>query len=297
MSHREGFACAGAWFLERVKIVTQFPGAGQETIILNEYTRPGGCAFETLSHLRHGDNDLPLYALGLLGEDEDGRAILSACQKQEIDTFQLQAATTTTAGAIVIQTETEAPATRLVALGANTSLGAEHFDFRHCLARWLHLSDLHLLAKLRQPDENWSSAAGRILQMARASEMICALTWTAANAAEILSPLLSLVDYLVIDAQTFASLTSCDFCMDSSSRENVYRAAGELFRAGLSHGLAIRFAEGAYGQLCTEERAWVPYFAGRIPSAAAFSAGFLRGRYAGEPLESCLVAACKNNLP
>lgn len=293
MPHREGFACAGAWFREHVKIVAQLPEPGQEALIVNEERRTGGHAFEMLSHLRRMDNDLPLYALGLLGEDEDGHAILSACQKQEIDTFQLQVTEAApTASAIVIRTQTHDAETRLLVYGANADLSAEHFDFRHCLAQWFHLSDVHRLSRLQQSEETPGSAAGKILQTARAEGMTTSLTWAAEGNAQVLSSLLPWLDYLVIDAQAFAALMQCKHGIDTVTEENVHRAAAEILRTGLARGLAIRFNGKAFGLLHAGESAWHDCAGLPVPSQAAFSAGFLYGRYCEWELQRCLAAAC-----
>ncbi len=292
MPHREGFACAGSWLMEQVKTVTHYPREDEHAAILHEQQRPGGSAYEMLSALRALNADLPLYALGMLGEDEAGREILSACHKQEVDTFQLQTnEAAPTAHAVVVQAQTNDSRTSFYFPGANNLLSAEHFDFRYCLASWFHLSDCHLLEGLPQQDEAFGTVAGSVLQAARTAGLVTALTLTTCEKTAEVMPMLQALDYLIINERVLETLTGGSLRAEQLSLDNIRAAAASLLRDGAQSGLAIIFAEGAFASLCSGESAWLPFsqeMSANPRSAAAFSAGFLYSRYSGRMLEQCL---------
>lgn len=180
MPHREGFALAGAWLIEREKTVSQFPAEGQSARILAERERVGGETFNLAKRLRERAADLPLYAIGCIGDDEDGHAVLAACHELDIDTYQLHALAGAPTGHVEIFISNDKPSrTLFYYAGANGALDLEHFDFRHCLARWFHLGDVELLARLARRDEACGVTGGRVLQAARAHGLATSLAWPA----------------------------------------------------------------------------------------------------------------------
>ncbi|MDZ7343927.1 MAG: carbohydrate kinase family protein, partial [candidate division KSB1 bacterium] len=79
MAHREGFACAGNWIIDRVRVVDHYPAEEHLAFIRQESISGGGCAYNVICDLRAIDPELPLYAIGVVGEDDDGHFILSDC--------------------------------------------------------------------------------------------------------------------------------------------------------------------------------------------------------------------------
>ncbi len=289
MPQREGFVCAGTWCWEHVKTIAHYPEAGAQATILREHTQAGGSAFAALSALRRFDADLPLYALGMIGEDEDGRALLAACHKLEADTFQLQTtAEAPTAHAVVIHAEHENARTRFYFPGANHLLAAEHFDFKHCLASWLHLSDYDLLERLHLPEAEFGAAAGKIFHAARAAGLSTALTVTAPEKILGANPLAQTLDYLILTARALEAFAN------EHAPSGEQEAAARLLQQGLRCGLALLGADRAWAMLRTGEQAEIkfsPPANAKNLSATSFGAGFLYGRYAGWNLERCLAAA------
>ncbi len=295
MPHREGFVCAGPWLMEQLKVVAHYPNEGGHAIIRHEQQRPGGHAFEMISELRRLDAGLSLYALGLLGEDEDGHAILSACHKQEVDTFQLQVTDTApTAHAIVIRAEASHTTTCLYSPGANNCLSEEHFDFRRCLASWFHQSDHHLLERLARRGEEAGATGKKILLTARNAGLHTSLSATTCHNAENLIALLPALDYLIINDRVAEALANRSLRAEQTFWENTQTLATGLLKSGIQNGLAILFPTGAFAMLASGESAWQPMLQERRTQPltdAAFSAGFLYGRYSSWTLERCLAKA------
>lgn len=283
MPHREGFVCAGTWSTELVQRVVRYPAPGESALVLDEQSRAGGSAFEMLSALRRLDADLPLYALGLIGEDENGRALLNASHKLEIDTFQLQVTeAAATAHANVVHAGDDSR-TRFYLAGANALLGEEHFDFRHCLARWFHLSDDAACELLHLPLEKFGSISGKIFHTAREAGFVTALTLDSYEKLANIQALLPALDYLILAESA-----------PSSTPLNLKTVGENLFVHGLQRGLAIVGAKRGFVMLRSGEHIELE----RSPSAAlsqasvlAFSAAFLYGQYAGEEVKECLANA------
>lgn len=284
MPHREGFVCAGTWSMELVQRIMRYPQAGESAQVFAEQTRPGGSAFEMLSALRRLDADLPLYALGLIGEDENGRTLLAASHKLEIDTFQLQVTdAASTAHANVVHAEDNDSHTRFYLSGANALLGEEHFDFRHCLARWFHLGDCEKLGRLHLSSEKFGPTAGKILHSAHEAKLVTALTLRSQEEFVNVQALLSTLDYLIF----------AESALDAASL-NFKTVGDHFFGHGLHRGLALLGAKRGFAMLRSGEHVELE----RSPntnlaqaSVSAFSAAFLYGQYSGKGLENCLANA------
>ncbi|MGH7493781.1 MAG: hypothetical protein ACREOO_15490 [bacterium] len=258
MPYREGFALAGAWLIEHEKIVAQYPPEGSSARILAERRRVGGAAFDLAIKLRARTADLPLYAIGCLGEDDDGHTVLSACHQLEVDTYQLQAlAGVATAHAEVIISNESSSRTRFYFAGANDVLELEHFDFRHCLARWFHLGDVHLLARMAQRDEDAGTITGRVLHAARAAGLTTSLAMTTPAEdyyGESCSKVLVQADYLILEAQAPHAVTTHPSGRGVNAAPSVWASmARDLLAQGVSSGVGI------YSTVPTEAKARAPW--------------------------------------
>jgi sugar/nucleoside kinase (ribokinase family) len=295
MPHREGFTCAGYWSFDNVRSVGHYPAEGQLAFILAERRQPGGGAYQVCRHLRALSPELPLYTIGVVGEDEDGHAI---------HTFQL----CVTNAAVSAHTEIVVSAAGGVQTcfhfpGANDLLGREHFDFRHCLVRWLHVSDFNMLTRLMQREDEFDTAAAAALHEARAAGLNTSMSLSdhfSPGLSHALPATLPEVDYLVISesqAQRLIKVPTRDGLQLSQS--GMASLAGHLLSWGVRVGVAIVFPVGGFYAGADGRSVWLVDSSSPIEKRrrsateceAAFCAGFLYGRYCNQPIEKCLEMA------
>lgn len=240
MPYREGFACAGPWVIEYVREVTHYPPEGGVINIENEHLQLGG-AFPLMAELRGRDANAPLYAIGSLGEDENGHLILDDCHKLDIDTYQLCVKNEiATAHAEVILAQRSNMRTSFYSGGANDLLSVEHFDFRHCLASWFHLHDLTRLPALLHPAGEHRTHAGRVLQMAQNAGLITSLYVDQLPDAPVKLNLLSTLafaDHLIISKNTLSQLM--EFPETDLSREAIMTAVQQMMAKSALASVAI----------------------------------------------------------
>jgi sugar/nucleoside kinase (ribokinase family) len=305
MPHREGFACAGNWLIDHVRVIDHYPPEEGLALIRAESKSTGGCAYNMICDLRAIDPDLPLYAIGVVGEDDDGHFILDHCHKRDIDTFQLVAtAEAPTAHAEVLFAQASNRRTFFYHPGANNLLNVEHFDFEHCLAKWLHLGYLLLLDQLDQPDAEFGTKAGRVLQRAKAAGLITSVdvvTAESENFSRVVMPTLPYVDYLIINEIEAERTTGIKTRRDGILlKEGITAAASKLFEAGVKLGVALHFPEGGMARHHNGEIFWqgaleLPpeKICNTTGAGDAFCAGFIYGCYHEWPLQKSLqMAVC-----
>jgi len=269
MPWREGFAIAGAWRVESEKNVACYPPEGGSTRMGAERRQVGGESLDLAAWLRAGAADLPLYAIGRVAEDDDGRAVLKACHQLEVDTFQLPALPgAATACTEIMISEENGSRTHFYFAGVNATLAPHDFDFHHCLARWLHLGELHGLAQMLQGDPEFGTGAGRVLQSAREAGLTTslALTRRAGRAhGNVETKIFSHVDYLLVRE---AALTGHLPASDSARRIWWEQVAEEFFVQGICRGVVIYSTEAGLYCLRGQGKRWCEFPAGEISPRA-----------------------------
>jgi sugar/nucleoside kinase (ribokinase family) len=302
---REGFACAGNWMIDHIRLIDHYPAEEQIAVIREESISIGGCAYNMICDLRAIDPDLPLYAIGVVGEDEDGHCILNDCHQRDIDTFQLvaspEAPTAHTEGMF---SQASNRRTSFYYPGANNLLDVEHFDFDHCLAKWFHLGYHLPMKKLDQPDPEFGTRAGRVLHLAKTAGLITSMnlmTATSDAGQRFAIPVLPQVDYLVINAIEAERATGIRTRDENNLlTKGIAAAAAKLLEAGVNDGVAIHFPEGGFAARKDGVIGWqgsleVPPESLRntIGKGDAFGAGFLYGCYSEWDIQKCLqMAVC-----
>src|SRR5690606_4658493 len=84
-SGRSGILAAGNWIIDQVKVVDCYPKEEALALILDEQASNGGSPYNLLKDLRRLGATAPLYAAGLLAEDDLGRSIKADCENEKID--------------------------------------------------------------------------------------------------------------------------------------------------------------------------------------------------------------------
>ena len=77
---RSGILAAGNWIRDHVKTVDAWPQEDGLANILDQNTGNGGGPYNLLKDLSRMGAPFPLTAIGLVGDDSDGRAILEDCR-------------------------------------------------------------------------------------------------------------------------------------------------------------------------------------------------------------------------
>src|ERR1017187_572184 len=143
---RSGILAAGNWIRDHVKTVDVWPAQDGLSNILDHAEGNGGGPYNVLKDLSRMGAPFPLSGIGLVGDDADGRAILSDCRASRIDTARLLTAPgLSTSYTDVMTVRGTGRRTFFHHRGANARLGPEHFDFEASSERIFYLGYLLLL--------------------------------------------------------------------------------------------------------------------------------------------------------
>jgi sugar/nucleoside kinase (ribokinase family) len=303
---RTGIIAAGNWIVDHVKLIDAWPAQDTLANIGTQSWGNGGSPYNILKDLARLGAPFPLAAIGLVGDDADGRRILDDCRAHGIDTAQLRAtpeAPTSYTDVMSVQGTTHR--TYFHQRGANARLGPEHFDFSVTSAKIFHLGYLLLLDRLDEP-----GVAPRLFAAARAAGLKTSLDLVSDPSDRfrtVVLPVLPHLDYFFANDFEAEKLTGLSLGRGATlDRHAVEQAAHALIAHGVREWAVIHFPEGACACSAAGEIVWQPGV--RVPPAAiagtagagdAFAAGVLLGLHEDWPMARALelgVCAAASSL-
>ncbi len=298
--HRNGIISGGNWIVDHVKLIDTFPPQDALASILSQSDGNGGSAYNLLKNLSRLGAAFPLEAVGLVGDDADGRAIFADCAAHRIATTQLRATRdAATSYTDVMTVAATGRRTFFHQRGANARLGPEHFDFSATRARYFHLGYLLLLDTLDAPGPDGRPAAAAVLARARAAGLITSADCVSEAGTRFRShvaPVLPEVDVLFANDYEAEQLTGLTLGRGATlDRRAVEEAARALLALGVRTWAIVHFPEGVCACSATGEIVWQP--AVRMPPAAiagtagagdALASGILLGLHELWPMSRSL---------
>ncbi len=297
---RSGILAAGNWIRDHVKTVDAWPPQDGLANILEQTTGNGGGPYNMLKDLSRMGARFPLSAVGLVGDDSDGRAILADCRACGIDTRRLLSAPgLSTSYTDVMAVRGTGRRTFFHHRGANAFLGPGHFDFSTSGERILYLGYLLLLDGLDATGPDGAPFAKDLLRRARAAGLATALDCVSAASGrfqDTVAPVLPEVDVLFANEYEAGQITGMEIGSGTSlDRHAAEAGARALVGLGVNRWAVVHFPEGACA--CSREGSvlWQPSVkvaAGSIASAVgagdALAAGVLLGLHEEWPMARAL---------
>jgi len=306
MSNRRGIAGAGNWIIDQVKVIDRYPQEDHLAVILSESRGTGGAPYNVLVGLRALDSDLPLEAIGVVGNDPNGREILDHLRRLNIKSDLLRTdSSVSTSYTDVMSVQTTGRRTFFHNRGANALLCGEDFEFDRMNARILHLGYLMLLDALDEPDDADPSrpCAARVLEEARAEGILTSLdmvTDLSPRLHEIVAPTLKHVDYFIANELEAAALAKVAIRRDNQELipNNFEQIANRLFDTGVQKLVVIHCPEGGFWKERDGTGMWrsslqIPqeFIQGTAGAGDAFCGGILYGLHEGWEADRCLTLA------
>ena len=81
---RCGICCAGNWIIDHVKVIGDWPPEETLVSILSEEVSAGGAPYNVSVDLAQFGLDLPIFGLGLVGDDADGEGAVAQDEGENI---------------------------------------------------------------------------------------------------------------------------------------------------------------------------------------------------------------------
>jgi sugar/nucleoside kinase (ribokinase family) len=296
---RRGIACAGNWIVDIVHSIEAWPAKSDLVRITDEVEGTGGGAANVLLALAAFQTGLPLWAMGLIGQDRHAATVRAAIAAAGADATHLAAtAAAPTAHTHVMNLPGDSR-TFFYHPGTNDLLADSDIPVEAVAtsgARLFYLGYLNLLGAMDAITDG-STGAARVLARAQAAGMITAVDLVSTDRAEFrrtVEAALPHTDYLFLNEGEAARATGIAIAgaedaaaMTAAARQLI---AGGVGQAVVIHtpALALWQARGAAPLILRPDPVPPDQIVSPVGAGDAFAAGCLYGLHEGWPPEACL---------
>lgn len=306
---RDGIAIAGNLTVDFVKEIDIFPTEGMLSNIGNVTMGVGGCVANTSIDIAKIDGSLCVEALGMVGDDANGRYVTGELKKLGISTAGIKVNKDTVTSFTDVMTVSDGKArTFFHARGANAVFGFEDIDFDSLKSRFFHIGYALLLDGFDAPDAEYGTVMAKTLARAKQKGLVTSMDVVSENSdrfSAIVTPSLKYCDNLIINEVEASMIVRTpvrrDGVLDKAALKDVCSA---LMAAGVGERVVIHAPEAACAMDKRGSFVCVPslklpdgYVKGTVGAGDAFCAGVLYSLYREYPIEEALLfgagaAAC-----
>lgn len=312
---KKGIAIAGNMIVDMLYPVNGLPKPGELVTITGDVSRStGGCLCNDIIDLAALDPDLPLTALGRLGDDEAAEFVLDKLRPwPNIDLGQVKREGTTSY-TLVMADEVSKQRSFFQCRGANADFCEADIDWDALDVELLHVGYILLLDALDAPDDEYGTKMARLLHSARERGIktsIDVVTEAGERFRHLVVPALKYTDYCVINEAEAQATTGIDLVNGDGKlrRENLPAALLAMKALGVTTWAVIHSPEGGFGldendNYIEVEGLKLPegYIKGSVGAGDAFCSGVLYGAWKGMDLRQAIelgtaAAACSLSQP
>jgi sugar/nucleoside kinase (ribokinase family) len=301
MSERRGVLSAGTWCVDFNKSIARWPDEDTSNEVLAIDRQGGGAGFNMALDLKRLDPELPVEAMGVIGDDELARFLFAQCDARGVNRTALRAASGgATMSVDAFNVAANGRRTHFYHQGVAAEMTPDDFDFSSTKAKILHLG---LPGAHKAMDRPWHDEANgwvAVLRSARAAGLFTNLelmTTRAERLAELGRPCLPHLDCLIVNDYEVGALVGRETRRADGSTDPaaVARAIGDVLALGSMRWAAAHFPEGAIvgardGSRSAMGSVVLPAsaIAGANGAGDAFAAGMLYGLHERWPIVECL---------
>lgn len=160
----QGIAIAGNIIVDVVNMIDKYPEKNMLCNVSSTSYAVGGCVSNTIIDIAKIDPDMFLTAIGKIGNDENGRFILSEFAKYGIDTTQVKVDNKINTSCDHVMTEIPTgERTFFYSSGANSTFGIDDIDVDALDCKIFHAGYILLLDALDAEDEEYGTKLARLL--------------------------------------------------------------------------------------------------------------------------------------
>ena len=195
MPMRSGIAVAGTILVDKIYEIAAYPQAGQLTQIKSIGFAVGGLVPNDGIDLKRLCPEIPVYAIGKVGADGEGKYVLNALQENGLNTDGVIVSESEKTSFTDVMSVVGGQRTFFTYPGASAAFGDEHVDFDALNVKMLHLGYFLLLDKIDNGD------GIKLLQRAQAQGVKTSIDLVSENSDRYqqVLPCLAYTDNLIIN--------------------------------------------------------------------------------------------------
>lgn len=276
---RNGIAVAGTVLVDKINVISAYPKSGNLTKILSVEKSTGGNIPNVGIDLKKICPSLPVYAIGKVGDDDDGRFIIKVLSDNGLDASGITVSKTQNTSFTDVMSVSGGERTFFTYMGACGEFGEKDIDFDNLNAKMLHLGYFLLLDKIDQGDGE------KILKRAKELGIKTSIDVVSENSDryKLVIPCLKYTDNLIINEIEASKIAGIEY-----NGKNVKEIAEKLISLGVKDRVIIHMPSYAVSLNSNGDYTVVPsldipkdFVKGTTGAGDAFCAGSLYSIYNG----------------
>lgn len=278
VTDKAGITVAGTVIVDKINEISAYPQSGELTQIRSVQKAIGGCVPNVALDLKKISPDLPICAVGTIGDDEEGSFVTDMLRQCGVDTTGLTVMQGEKTSFTEVMSVPGGQRTFFTYAGASAKFGSEHVNFEGNCPKILHLGYFLLLERVDNGD------GLKILKAAKEHGVETSIDLVSENSDRyaLVRPCLPDTDYLIINELEAGKLTGME-----PNHDNMEQLARKLKEMGVQKKVIIHMPDCA---VCLSESGYTcvasyqlpdGYIQGTTGAGDAFCAGALTGIYHG----------------
>ncbi len=289
-----GITIAGNVIVDEINTIDEYPEKSMLSHILAVERAVGGCVPNTIIDLAKIDSGLLLEAVGKVGNDENGRFVVSEMKRHGIDVSRVAVEEdNVTAVTHVMFDQGSKERTFFYNKGANGTFGIEDINVDTLDCEFFHIGYAFLLDALDADDEEYGTKLARLLYEVNRRGIktsIDAISSDRAGYADKIIPVLKYCNYTIMNEVECSLVTGISPKNPDGTInvENIKRTLEKFMEYGVQEKAIIHCKEAGFMMNSAGEFICVPslivpkeYIKGNVGAGDAFAAGCLYGLYEG----------------
>ena len=163
MENRKGIGFVGTLLCDMVKTISHFPKRGTMGAIKSVERSVGGIVTNTGINLAKIAPEIPVYAYGKVGNDENGRFIADMLKKYNINCDNIDFSKTAGTSFTDVMSEEGSERTFFIYQGANAEFSPDDIDYDGIRCEIMHVGYILLLDIFDRKDDEYGTVMARFL--------------------------------------------------------------------------------------------------------------------------------------
>lgn len=298
-----GIIVAGDMIFDNLKKIDIYPGSCNLTKIRKNEMAMGGLVNNCIQDFAHLDSELPLKAVGLMGDDAGGRFIMNNLTKYpNIDVSGLKMQGQTSFTDVMYDSERRTRA-YFQFEGSNADLSIDDFDFDIIKGDIIHIGYMLLLNKLDESNEKYGTNMGELLHKAQSYGIKTSIDIVSEESDRyktVVAPALKYVDYCIINEMEAGKIVGIPSADEDGHiiEENMPKICKALRELGVRDWIIVHARDASYGfdtdgTFIRMDCIDIPrkLIVGTTGAGDAFCTGALYGAYKGMTLKEAMYFA------
>ena len=248
----KGIIVAGSMIVDNLKKIDIYPGPCNLTPIRKNEMALGGLVNNCIQDLARIDPEIPLKALGIVGDDTCGNFIFEKLGKfSNIDVSALQKRGETSFTDVMYDSVRRTRA-YFQFYGSNADLCIDDFDFDKVTGSIMHVGYMLLLDNLDQPHPVYGTKMGEVLHKAQSYGIKTSIDIVSEESDRyrtVVAPALEYVDYCIINEMEAGKIVGIPSSDENGHiiEENMPKICRALRELGVRDWIIVHARDASYG--------------------------------------------------